>query len=241
MPIYTPGKLTLRKDYIPLDASYSSVSLLLHGDGPDGSTVIIDNSPTPKQATIVSGAQIRTAQSKFGGSSIYPAGFGSAVQFPAGTAFQYGTGDFTIEAWVYILSFIPSGSVIFSQSVSGTNYFVFGVGASGSIIFTGTASGGGTSILGPSNISLNTWAHIAACRESGIVRVFVNGISGTPTSNSTNFSDTTRLPTVGNYSHAFATVYTEGYIDELRITKGIARYQSTFTPPTAPFPDRTDG
>jgi hypothetical protein len=72
MPIYTPGKVTLAKGQpVPVDLQgFGSVSLLLHGNGTNGSTTITDNSPSPKTVTAVGNAQISTAQSKFGGASM---------------------------------------------------------------------------------------------------------------------------------------------------------------------------
>jgi hypothetical protein len=67
---------------VPVDPVFNNVSLLLHGNGTNGSTTITDNSPTPKTVTAVGNAQISTAQSKFGGASI---------------AFD-GTGDYLTDA-----------------------------------------------------------------------------------------------------------------------------------------------
>ena len=96
----TGAKLNLRKNYIPLDASYSSVSLLLHGNGINGSTTITDNSPSPKTVTAVGNAQISTAQSKFGGGSIAFDGTGDYLTTPNNSDYQFGTSDFTVECWI---------------------------------------------------------------------------------------------------------------------------------------------
>ena len=78
-----------------------NVSLLLHGNGTNGSTTITDSSPTPKTVTAVGNAQISTAQSKFGGASIAFDGTGDYATVPSASAFDFGTADFTVEAWVY--------------------------------------------------------------------------------------------------------------------------------------------
>lgn len=218
------------------DPFWQSVVLYLRGDGLHQSRSFTDLSPNAFRATRFGNAELSATVSRFGYTSVNPGGSGGAVQFPAGTAFQYGTGDFTVEAFLYMTAFNASGSAVFSQTVSGTNYFLCSISAAGAPAFIGTPSGGGTLIFGPGNMSLRRWHHFAITRASSTVRVFLDGVSGTPTVNSTNFSDTTRIPTVGNYPHNFTTVFFSGFISELRITKGVARYTSSFAPITAPFP-----
>jgi hypothetical protein len=81
---------------IPDDPNYASVSLLLHMDGTNGSTVFTDLSPVPKVVTRFGDAQISTAQSKFGGSSAYFDGTGDYLTVASSADFGFGTGDFTI-------------------------------------------------------------------------------------------------------------------------------------------------
>jgi hypothetical protein len=157
-------------------------------------------------------------------------GSGDALTVPAGTDFAYGTGDFTIECWINISTL--ASRAIFSQTIGGSNYFLLSAGSSGEIQFWGTPTGGGTPINGPSNVSANTWNHIAVTRSSNTVRVFVNGIFGTPTVNSTDFSNTTYVPTIGNYTHIYTQIPFQGFISNLRVLKGTALYTSDFIPPT---------
>ena len=82
------------------DPFFANVSLLLHGDGTNGSTTIVDSSPSPKTVTAVGDAKISTAQSKFGGASIGFDGSGDSLAAPASIS-HFGTGDFTIELWIY--------------------------------------------------------------------------------------------------------------------------------------------
>jgi hypothetical protein len=152
-----------------------------------------------------------------------------AISVPAGTDFAYGTGDFTVEGWVWpqVVSTTP---VIWTQTTSGTNYFVIGFDSTGNIGFTGTSSGGGTSIYGPSVVRLNEWTHFAVTRISGSVRVYVNGLGGTSTTNTTNFTDTSYVPTMARYTHGGLPY--QGYISNLRVIKGVAAYTGNFTVPT---------
>jgi hypothetical protein len=211
------------------DPYRSQVSLLLHGDGSNGSTTIVDSSPTPKTVTAFGDAQISTAQSKFGGSSI---AFDSSGDYLATTGSPFLTGDFTVEAWVHVAT-PSSGFVIFeSRDMDLTNSgFVFYVRSTSKLTF-----GAGSPFVateGTTNLSANSWLHAALVRSSGTVKGYLNGVEQFSVANSFNFTLTSWR--VGSSWNAISA--SSGYIDDLRITKGVARYTSNFTPPTAPFPD----
>ena len=159
--------------------------------------------------------------------------FSSAkLTVPASSNFAPGTGDFTVEGWFKPTSITSGGNIIFSQAVSGTNYFVINYGVSGNrVSFYGTSSGGGTPIYSGGNFSLDSWNHFAVVRESGTVTVYLNGKGGTPTSNTTDFSNTTYVPTIGQYTHSTANGMI-GDISNFRYVKGTAVYTADFTPPT---------
>jgi len=224
--IITPEEKT------PLDQDYRNVSLLLHGDGANGSTTIVDNSPTPKTVTAVGNAQISTAQSKFGGSSIAFDGTGDYLTIPASADFSFGTENFTVEFWYYHLGGTDKG--LFANN-SGSGVGVnFLVGALGSFrIYNGT-SGGNVADFSASP-ALNTWQHVAVVRQSGTVTLYVNGAaSGTANWAGVNAGNVATFSVGAAYGNAR---FANGYMDEFRVTKNIARYTSNFTPPTAPFPD----
>ena len=220
---------------VPVDPQFGSVSLLLHGNGTNGSTTITDNSPSPKTVTAVGNAQISTAQSKFGGASIAFDGTGDYLTLPSGTAFQFGTGDFTVEMWVYF----SNGAEVFylidarnsSQASTGLLWALFSGGFGNSLVwYTGAAQ-----LIGPILTTQNTWTHIAAARQGTSLRFFVNGALSNTVTDSTNYSV---IPTLSYIASRYsATEALNGYIDDLRITKGVARYTANFTPPAAPFPD----
>ena len=152
-----------------------------------------------------------------------------SITVPAGSDFAYGTGDFTFEAYVWMSSFANDTRLIYSQTVSGTNYILFGITTSGQV----------TTILGHSNqvtstvtIALNSWNHVAVSRSSGTVKVFCNGVASSGSSITTDLNDTTRIPTIGKYTHSTQLAW-KGYISNFRITKGEALYTADFTPPTS--------
>ena len=185
------------------DHDLASVSLLLHGNGTNGSTTITDNSPSPKTVTAVGNAQISTTQSKFGGASIYLDGTGDVASVASDVAFAFGTNDFTIELWVYPVS-VSGNPVLFDTRPSGNGAWPVIYFDGGRLrYFLNTAD----RISGSTVLATNTtWYHIGP---------FALGIdSRNLTSNPFN-----------------------AYFDDVRVTKGVARYTSNFTPRTAQFPD----
>jgi hypothetical protein len=167
--------------------------------------------------------------------SNYFDGSGDNLTVPAGSAFAYGTQAFTVEAWVF-----PTASaeqIILSQTVSGTNYFVCGIGSANQPYFIATLSGAGTSIVSPTTVTLNQWNHIAWVREgtgSNQFKIYLNGINVITGTVSIDLANTTYTPTIGQYTHSATLNYT-GYISNLRVTKGGALYTSNFNPSTLPF------
>jgi hypothetical protein len=211
----------------PLDQDYRNVSLLLHGNGTNGSTTITDSSLTPKTVTAINNAQISTAQSKFGEASIAFDGTGDEISIPASADFQFGTGDFTIEGWCYLLSAPTTGFPDLFKDLNANGFINFRQ----STFFAATTS---SAIIAtsPSGPSINQWFHYAVTRSGNTFRVFLNGVSGTPGTFTGTWGATGTVTLGGGNTQQL-----HGYIDDLRITKGVARYTANFTPPTAPFPD----
>ena len=94
----------------------------------------------------------------------------------------------------------------------------------------------GTVRISGGAISNSVWTHIAICRASGSTKLFINGTqSGSTYSDSNNYL--VAPITIGEMNDGYGDGNFNGYIDDLRITKGYARYTTTFTPPTAALPD----
>lgn len=225
----------------PVDPQFGSVSLLLHGNGTNGSTTITDSSPSPKTVTAVGNAQISTAQSKFGGTSIAFDGTGDYLTIPDSVDFFY-PADFTVEFW-YRFAVVPTGSnvqYIYNQRNSGFSYFLI-YSTSTSLVFDtwmGTSSPGtqGPTITASTTHSNTNWTHFALTRSANVYRMFLDGAQVGTQTNSAAILDISASLDIGRWSGGSGREF-NGYIDELRITKGVARYTADFTPPTAPFPD----
>ena len=185
----------------------------------------------------VGNAQISTAQSKFGGSSMAFDGSGDWVQAPNNAIYNLGGGDFTIEFWLYVSSnpALAAGIATKASNSGNTGWSV--------IYFPGYVelrSGASTALIqsAASSISTTTWTHVAITRYGTSGKIFINGIQSGSTGTINNFTDSTTVLAIGALDTTTgwnANYPLNGYIDDLRITKGIARYTSNFTPPTTAF------
>jgi hypothetical protein len=231
----TGAKLNLAKDYVEGDRNYSNVSLLLHGDGTNGSTTIIDNSPTPKTVTAFGNAQISTAQSKFGGSSLFISGPNNYLRLPLTSDLDLETLNYTVETFIYSTSFAGNPNIISSRT--STSGLTFRLNESGVLnYFQGP---GLNNLVASQNCSLNIWQHVALTRQAGTVTLWLNGLSvGSVISNASLTSGRAMAIGVSTVNEpGFGSETFFGYIDDFRITKGVARYTANFTPPTAAFAD----
>lgn len=214
------------------DEFFANVSLLLHCDGTNGSTTIVDSSGSPKTVTAVGNAQISTAQSNlFGGGSLLLDGNGDYLSVNSSSAFDFGTNSFTVEAWVRLTSI--SGD-FFIASASGNNGLFFGYNLSNNNGWGWGRAGVAWDYTSGITATTGTWYHLALCRDGTSMRLFVDGTqAGTTQTNSTSYNLSQTSLTIGSQGAGF---YLNGYLDEVRITKGVARYTSNFVAPTAPFP-----
>ena len=205
-------------------------------DGTNGSTTFSDSSSNALAITPTGNATISTSASKFGGASASFADAQSYLTAPSSVLWAFGTGDFTVEFWIYITANQSSKGIIGNrQNVSSASTW--------EILFYTTTnriemhSGSAIILQSTSTVSLNTWSHVAFCRASGTLRAFLNGTQVGSVANSNNFSTTATL-NVNRDLNAYASSNgIVGNIDDLRITKGVARYTAAFTPPASAFPN----
>jgi hypothetical protein len=220
----------------PVDLQFTSVSLLLHGNGTNGSTTITDSSSNALTLTRGGSALpvISTAQSKFGGASIFLNGSGaiSYLDIPASSLFSFPS-DFTFECWIYVLTQGPIfGSTVIETAGNFTNGLVLrGDGTQTNWAWTV----GGSGISGGA-LTLNAWNHLAVSRSGSTIRVFRDGVQEGTATNSTPISPTGGASRIGE-GMLVTNRFVQIYIDNILISKGVALYTANFTPPTAPFPD----
>ena len=218
------------------DSSFSNVTLLLHGDGTNGSTSITDSSSSPKTVTVNGNAQIDTTIKKFGTGSIEFDGTNSNLTLGSGLI---GSGDFTIEYWVY--GDATSGNTSRHLSFDGTNkILIYYMGASTTSafdysinVFSSVAGNQGVdNSLSLANYRGN-WNHVAVVKTSTLLKLYLNGSFKSQRNCALDFSDASLVIGSSNTPSSWF----HGFLDDIRITNGVARYTSNFTPPTAPFLD----
>jgi hypothetical protein len=173
----------------------------------------------------VADAKTSSVVTKFTGGSMYFDGTGDAINIRSSDLLTFGTGDWTVEFWVY------------HTSVSGQQTYLGDTGGatSGPYIYKDSSHKVGlyysSQILtGTTTIAINTWYYIVLSRASGTVRLFINGIQETSASDTTNL--TVAIQWIGG--DTLPSGYLSGYMNDIRVTKGYARYTANFTAPTVP-------
>jgi hypothetical protein len=179
----------------------------------------------------VGDAKVSTAQYKYGTGSITLDGTGDYLSIAASKNFAFGTGDFTIEFWMR--STDGNGNIIGLVTNASGNWNL--VLASSLMYWQSQYST--TNLLNRSATAIldGAWHHVAFTRASGSNRMFFDGVlQGAAVSDSTNYTapNAMQVGSSGAYGDLAA------HIDDLRITKGYARYTSNFTPPTAALKDK---
>jgi hypothetical protein len=212
------------------DYNYAQVILLLNGDGTNGSTKFTDLSSNQNKVTASGTAQVSTSTKKFGTGSIYlNGGSTSYLDIPYTSAFNFTSVNFTIEAWVNIVNVSPANPIL-SRWHSGGDwvYAVYG----GKQYFG--YNGGSLNKTSTTTLSNNTWYHVAVVLSGTTLTFYLNGTADGSFTGVTVTDSSTNNPQVGQANQGSEML--NGYIDDLRVTRGIARYTQNFTPPTAPLP-----
>lgn len=219
---------------VPVDPQFGSVSLLLHGN----SSPVTDSSISIK--TILNNATtVSAAEKKFGASSLLFNGTSSYLTAPVSDDLSFGSGDFTIEAWIYAssASITTIGVIVDARASDNLEHYVLFANAGGKLAFISTTN---FSISSSGSLPTQQWVHVAVTRSGQAVRLFINGAVDGSGTNAASIKQGAILGIgagrVSGTSNPNG-YYFKGYIDDLRITKGVARYTANFTPPTAPFPD----
>ena len=203
---------------------------LLHFDGEDASTTFTDESG--KSWTALNQAQIDTAQYKFGGSSLLLDGVNDAIYTNDHADFAVGSGNFTIDTWIRLAN-IGKDQIICAHGQEGnvSNFsWIFYVASSNKLSCTFGIGGSGVNLVSSSQtVSQNVWTHVAVTRNGSNWYLFQDGTNIGSINNSGTINNTNQELWIGvddNSARDF-----DGWIDEFRVSKGIARWTSDFTPP----------
>lgn len=224
--------LTLDGEVAEYDPYWSNVVLAMHMDDA-GLTDLKGHA-----VTLAGNTARSSTQRKFGGYSAYFDGTGDRLSIQSSLDWSMGN-TFTIEFWMYTLNMPASGNncrIVMIGTNAQYTAFAIGFGATGAISFGVPASGTTGMWSSAGVVTINSWDHYAICVNNSTGYLYKNGISiATPTVITTQTSGAVPLyigyDTVGTVNHNFT-----GYIDDLRVTKGVARYTANFTPPSSAFP-----
>tara|TARA_R110000868_G_scaffold39812_1_gene138332 strand:- start:43 stop:1431 length:1389 start_codon:yes stop_codon:yes gene_type:complete len=190
------------------------------------------DSAAKNDLTLYGNAKISSTQSKFGGTSMALDGTGDYLQV-LGTMPTL-SANFTIEFWYYQNTTRTYGSLFTTvYSYATANSLRISTGANNNTLQA--ASGGAGIVNSNTAFSNTTWLYIALVRSGSTMTLYQNGVSVGSATNTQSFISSDF--TIGDASGAGSPYYLDGYIDDFRITNGVARYTSNFTPPTEPFLD----
>jgi hypothetical protein len=211
------------------DPDWGNVSLLLTGDD------LLDHSATPKTLTVNGNTSVNTATKKFGASSLSFDGSTGYMTIPSSNDFVFGTNNFTIECWINTTDAKAYSGIINDNSYHTTtsNFLIMLNQVAGKVTFWKTDT-----VLCTSATSINTgsWVHLAVVRDTSTsVKMFINGVLDTSATIASNLTFGTGTGLLVGNQNGFARTL-QGYLDDIRITKGVARYTTNFTPPTAALP-----
>ncbi len=219
------------------DPNFASVVALLHMDGTDASTTFTD--VKGKTFTASGNAQIDTAQAKFGVSSGLFDGTGDYVSSADSADWEFGSGDFTIELFVRFNSTSGNATLLGKLDSAATDYMSFGISRSTtSLLFYATSTGASFDIANgvsfATGLTTGVWYHVAINRTGTAWRGYIDGVGTSIATSSAAIVNSSYSLRLGGPSDS---ALHNGWIDEVRLTKGVGRYPSNFTPPTAAFPN----
>jgi hypothetical protein len=232
----------------PTDPNFSNVVLLLHGDGANGSTTFTDSSPSARTVTRTGSSAISTAESMFGGSSINAPSTnlsGATVDYTVASGMRLNTGDFTAEGWFRRTTTSGSGWMLAFGDGNNVSMWMRQFSSNLLVEFGWNNSSWGLQLTTSGfTFAANTWYHIAIVRNGATFTVYVAGTSrasGTWSGGDIDRGLTSGVGTAYLMRSGGLTSVADpgfnGYMDDFRLTKGVARYTSNFTVPAAAFPD----
>jgi len=219
-----------------VDPYFYDVSLLLNGDGTNGAqnNTFLDSS-TNNFTITRNGNTTQGSFSPYGNLWSNYTDFSSCLSVAYNSALNIGSNDFTIEGW-WCASSQTSNEALWAQK-AGSQYFILQPSISGNNLLALYIDplGAAPAIQGSTALKVGVWYHIALVRQSGVFKLYLNGVqeggtytnSGNPTpSGATTYINGQNYPVAAGFN---------GYVSNFRIVNGTAVYTTTFTPPTTPL------
>jgi len=205
---------------MPGNDSYTK--LLLHMDGDQ-------SSHQHKIQTSGDQFKFRSAEKKFGNSSFYCPGGNGYTRTVDHSSLDWGTGSFTVDFWINTFA---DNIQVMGKGVSTNGWYIHITAGTGTLTFR---AGSTPSIIVESTTDMTDgeWHHVAVSRSGSSVRLFIDGDQEDSALFSTNFN--TNADFVIGRTYEGASGQFIGYLDEIRLSKDIARWTSNFTPPTSPY------
>lgn len=212
-----------------VDPHFSKVKLLLHMDGTSGSTTFVDNSPVGYAINVFGDAQIDTSNVKFGSGSLITDGSGDYLQIDSsikGFILAPPSEAWTAELWVYSAS--PASIRWNSSGVSVFSLGIYDGVTTQDYLLMPFAGANLAAVDYPINAA--DWNFVAVVNDpaTSAMRLYINGVEVANQPNKQMVIH--RISGPSNFSF-------NGNVDDVRITVGVARYTSNFTPPTEAFPN----
>ena len=183
-----------------------------------------------KAVSFVDTARLSTVQARFGNSSLdVTQSTTDCLNVDPSSDFGFGTGDFTVEFW-YRRTAANVGNVVLDMRDATAGDAALAVVEAASDALSVTVAGSAVLTSGNSSITNDTWHHIAVARASGTMELFIDGAQEASATVATDLAVSRPLTIGADYANADGT---QAYIDELRITKGAAKYTTAFIAPSA--------
>ena len=208
--------------------------LMLHANGTDAATSFLDSSESSHTVAANGNAQIDVDQSKFGGASGFFDGAGDYLRVPDSSGFDFGSGDFTIDFWIMWNGTFSDTTVLEKWELGGQYSWILNLTTTTMNFIYSTT---GANLFAKSvswSPNINTWYHIAIVRSGGSLYFFANGEEQGSTQDITGvvlFDSSAPLDVGGFIRTSEEKFFLNGWLDEIRISKGVARWTSNFTPP----------
>lgn len=209
------------------DEYWDNVSLLIRGD----TATDLSGNHTPTN----NGATVDTGTYKFStGSLLFNSSQSDRIEVPNNSSLDLGTSNFTIEMWVNLNRNSGTAQYLFDLGTGGNGIsLIYHNGFRAYTVFDGLSDSVYTTTT---SFATDTWYHVALAREGSVKRLFVNG--NQVSSSSTSINSTGQNAAIGSYG-TYTSYYTDGNIEDVRVTKGVARYTGNFSSelPTDSFLD----